>query len=625
MNQDINQITTHDLWVESRQMSLTMARTSATTIELRIKRPANVVALDGAVLMMSTKSINPNDYPQDGTRYVGSAVWGDPAASMIGGLAQIIGFWSAFFEQPFPSTTPDSSGMIEETITVTGTDPNETYYASIHGATNVLQYYPLGIQSYPLESSRIEKDSSSFTGSITSLPTAPTNPTPYMVYFDQQLGLVQFWDDVRAVWVPTRADSIPTGTVNPGVPGQAYLLPSATAVKIFDGKTWVTADSTNLRLLTQGNAWTPVSSTQTGVEFPEAPDLATLYYDYTTRVIQYWDGVTWQIPSPTTTLFNNGTATFPAFTTAFTVEQLDLVIPYPGLLFYNTKMKVLNVFDGTKWTQANTDQQGTPSTDKIRIGNDGSYDERLRLIRVLKTQLGWPALCVELSEDMFNIAIDNALETYRQLSVGAYERRFVLFNLLYDQQTYYLNSPMDETDRIVQVQHIHRLNILGVNSSTSNDNIYYQAFLAQFYNQGHTDMLSIHLMAQLSEEFKRIFAGDLPFVWNEAKRELFITRRVSRTEKIIIEAECERTEQELLLDRYCKQWLQGWALAECKETLGLMRSKYSSGTPGPAGTITLNGETLLAEARQDFTELKEALLNYEAQNAEHGNLSFAFF
>lgn len=138
-------------------------------------------------------------------------------------------------------------------------------------------------------------------------------------------------------------------------------------------------------------------------------------------------------------------------------------------------------------------------------------------------------------------------------------------------------------------------------------------------------MLSIHLMAMLGEEFKRMFAGDLPFVWNEARRELLITRRISRNEKVIIEAECERTEQELLLDRYCKQWLQGWAMAEAKETLGLIRSKYTSGTPGPAGTITLNGETLLAEARQDFTELKESLLNYEAQNAEHGNLSFALF
>lgn len=633
MNDNINQITTHDLWVEARKMNLTITRSSPTSITLTISRPTDVVALDGAVLVLSTKSITPNDYPSDGVRYSPSTVWGDlkkndPAGTADEiGAGQVVGFWSRMFEQPFPDGTPDVEGNITWSIEITGTDPNQTYYSSVHGTTNVLQYYPLGIQSYPLESSRIEKDSSSFTGSIPSLPYAPTDPSPGFVYFDQQLSLVQYWDDARGVWIPTRADSIPTGPINPGIPGQAYLYPSATAIRIFDGKKWVNADSSNLqvRMPDPGNPWQAITAVTSGTELPESPLPGDLFYNYTSRTIQYWDGATWQIPSASTTLFNNGATVFPAFTAPFTVQDLDLVTPYVGLLFYNTKQKVLNVFDGSRWIQANTDQQGTPSTDKTRIGNDGSYDERLRLIRILKTQLGYPTQCVELTEDHFNVAIDNALETYRQLSIGAYRRRFILFTLQFDQPTYYLNSPLDDTDKIVQVQQIHRLNILGINSSTSNDNIYYQAFLAQYYNAGHTDMLSIHLMAQLSEEFKRIFAGDLPFIWDEASRELTITRRISRTERVLLEAECERTEQELLLDRYCKQWLQGWALAECKETLGLIRSKYTSGTPGPAGTITLNGDTLLAEARQDFTELREQLLNYEAQNAEHGNLSFAFF
>lgn len=64
------------------------------------------------------------------------------------------------------------------------------------------------------------------------------------------------------------------------------------------------------------------------------------------------------------------------------------------------------------------------------------------------------------------------------------------------------------------------------------------------------------------------------------------------------------------------------AIAECKEMLGLIRSKYTSGTPGPSGNITLNGETLLTEARTDFTEWKQALLDWEHSSAEVGNISF---
>lgn len=623
MANTINQITTHDLWVESRQFHLEISRPSPTTILLTLKRPAELTAVDGALLVLSNTQIVPTDYPEDGVKYEnGSLVWNQPGVDMIGD-AQVITWWSDFFGNPLPAGTLSADGTeLEWTVTVTGTDPNAVYYASVHGVTNVLQYYPIGIQSYPLESSRIEKDSSSYTGSIPTLPYAPTNPAPGTVYFDQQLNLVQYWDVSRGVWIPSRSDTIATGAFNPGVTGQAYLLTSSSSIKIFDGKTWVVASPTNLQVRIPGPTWAPFTAITTGTTLPPTPSVGDFAYDYTTQRLQYWDGAVWQIANASTTLFNTGSSVVPAFTTPFTVEPTDLIVPHVGLLFYNTAQKVLNVWNGTGWEQANTAQQGTPTTDKTGIGNDGSYDERMRLIRILKSQLGWPTQCVELTEEHFNIAIDNALDTYRQLSVSAYERRFILYTMLTDQQLYYLNSPSDGTDRVVAVQKIHRLNILGANSMNWDSNIYFQTFLSQFYSSGYTDILSIHLMHSLSEEFQRIFAGDLPFIWNEARRELAVSRRIQRNEKVILEVELERTEQELLLDRWCKQFLQNWALAECKEMLGLIRSKYASGTPGPSGTINLNGETLLAEARQDFTELKEALLNYEHQNGEHGNISF---
>lgn len=620
MAHEINQMTTHELWIESREFQLELARPTPSTIQLTIRRPANPRVLDGAVLTLSTAAITANNYPEDGERFTPSLVWGDPSASTIGG-AQVVGFWSGILTQPLPVGTAVGE-LVEWTVTVTGTDPSTVYYASVHGLTNVLQYYPIGIQSYPLESSRIEKDSSSFTGSIPSYPSAPVNPNPGTVYYDQQLNLVQYWDSTRSVWIPTRTDTITTGPINPGTPGQTYLFSVATQLKVFDGKKWTIASPANLQLAVPGPAWVPLNTVRAATELPDAPTVGDVVYDYTSRRVQYWDGASWQVPTPSSTLFNTGSAIIPAFIGPFTVEPTDLVTPYPGLLFYNTSSRTLNVFNGTSWEQANTSQQGTPTTEKIGVGTDGSYDERLRLIRVLKSQLGYPTQCVELTEDHFNIAIDNALETYRQLSIGAYEMRYMLFTLLNDQQTYYLNSPVEQTDRIVTVHKIHRLNILGANSMNWDTNVYFQTFLSQFYSSGYTDILSIHLMHSLSEEFRRIFAGDMPFVWNEARRELQIARRISRNEKVVLEVELERPEQELLLDRWCKQWLQGWAMAECKEILGLIRSKYSSGTPGPAGTITLNGETLLSEARQDFTDLRQQLFDYEVQNSEHGNVSF---
>lgn len=619
MSSTFTENTTHDLWVEARQFNIDIARPDSTTIRLSFTRPVDLSVADGALVVLGTRPVDVNDYPEDGTRYPNpSTVWGSAGADHISDH-QVVAFYSAINGLPFPTgTLSDDGASVSWSIDVTGTDPNVTYYASIHAASNVLQYYPFGIQSYPLESAPLEKAVVSYTGSIPSLASAPTSPSPDMVYYDQQLKLVQYWDSTRSVWIPTRTDSIMSGEYNPGIPGQAYMLAGNT-LKVFDGVQWATADSTNLQFLA-GATWVPFIKISGLTQLPTSPLVGEVVYNFTSKRVQYWDGSDWQIPTPSTALF--GPSNIPAFSTPFTVESQDLITPYIGLLFYNTTSHKLLVFNGSIWKHANTEQAGTPISDKLGIGNDGTYDQRLRLINILKAQLGWPAQCVELAEEQFNVAIDNALDTYRQLCVGAYEQRYMVYNLLPNQQVYFLNSPTDRTDAIVSVMKVHRLNVLGV-TGAGPDNTWGMAYAQQFAQiaNGGGALLDAHLIYSWSEEFNRIFAGDIPFVWNEARRELFLKRAIRQNEKVVLEVELERSEQELMSDRWCKQFIQNWALAECKEYLGLIRSKYSSGTPGPAGTITLNGETLLAEARQDFTELKQALLDYEYQNSEHGNLA----
>ena len=307
-----------------------------------------------------------------------------------------------------------------------------------------------------------------------------------------------------------------------------------------------------------------------------------------------------------------------------TVEPQALLPPYLGQLFYNTSERALNAWNGVAWNKVNTDQEGTSTSDKIAIGSDGSYAERAALIKILQGQLGWPQTCVELKEEQFNIAMDNALQNYRQLSAGAYRRAFILYKLMPNQQLYFLNSAIDKTDHIVDIHKIHRMGPLGVFGGGPND-VWSQAFAARYYDlaQGGGDILSAYEVQMYGEELERIFAGELTFQWNEFKRELFLTRAVRGFETVIIECMLERSEQEIFTDRWCQQYIQNWALAELKMMLGIIRSKYASGTPGAAGTINLNGELLISEARQDMTELKEELLNYEYGGpVTHGNCAF---
>jgi hypothetical protein len=55
-----------------------------------------------------------------------------------------------------------------------------------------------------------------------------------------------------------------------------------------------------------------------------------------------------------------------------------------------------------------------------------------------------------------------------------------------------------------------------------------------------------------------------------------------------------------------KQWIRRYALVLCKETLGQIRSKFST-LPVPGESITLNGPALLSEAAAEKKELRDEL------------------
>jgi hypothetical protein len=55
-----------------------------------------------------------------------------------------------------------------------------------------------------------------------------------------------------------------------------------------------------------------------------------------------------------------------------------------------------------------------------------------------------------------------------------------------------------------------------------------------------------------------------------------------------------------------RQWVRNYAFALCKELLGLIRSKFSN-VPIPNAELTLNGDALVSQGREDQTNLKTEL------------------
>lgn len=344
----------------------------------------------------------------------------------------------------------------------------------------------------------------------------------------------------------------------------------------------------------------PASSTP-----PLDPTMGQVYYNSQTGKVSMWAGGSW----------------VPAGVGVTQVGSTEPAFSQVGQFFYNTQTEKLYCYDGSGYVLTNTANQGIPMTDK-RAGNDGSSDERAKLMNVIKRQMGYPTICIELDDSHFTIAIDNALEEFRRRCDNAYTMKYYTLPAQKAQDIYYLNDPVTGTDKVADIIKIWRVSGLGLVGQGDNG-IYGQSFLQQLYAPGVVDLTSIYLMNSYAEQFSQIFAGEIGFRWNEANRQLQLLRRLNKDEKVLVECTAERTEQELLVDRYATQWLQGWAVSEVKMILGHIRSKYQQ-LPGAGGGISLNGSEMLQSAMEDQTELLRQIMDFEVGNggSTFGNYSF---
>lgn len=331
---------------------------------------------------------------------------------------------------------------------------------------------------------------------------------------------------------------------------------------------------------------------------PENPDVGEVYFNVDLKTVFMWNGISWMPASA------NDVRSGPML-------PLDNVTT--GTFFYNYNTAELHIKTDDGWKLATKRQSKGPMYMTEYVGTDKSYDERDNLIQTLKYQLGWPKVCVELDDTHFNIGIDNALQEFRARSDSAYYRRHMFMKILPEQQVYYLNDPATGTNRIVQVIKIFRSNRFGHISSGA-DALYYQPFYQQMFTGNMFDLTSYHLLYQYGETFNQLFAGDINFEWRETTRELRIFKYMKQEEYVLLECMVEKTEQEIILDRYSTRFIQNWALAECKIMLGTIRSKFGS-QAGPNGGMTLNGSELIQQGNEDQRELLESLYNFERGNA----------
>lgn len=244
------------------------------------------------------------------------------------------------------------------------------------------------------------------------------------------------------------------------------------------------------------------------------------------------------------------------------------------------------------------------------MSNSMGYSSREQLIREMQLRLADGIVDVELDREHYDIAINKALSTYRQLSSGSVEESMI-FITTQDGVTEYTLP-----DEVMEVRRLYRRGI-GTNSGGGTN---FDPFDVAFNNMymlqaGQVGGLAVFdAFAQYKETVGRIFGSEYNFLWNRNTKVLKILRNVRHEEEVAVGVYNYIPESILLKDVYASQFLSNYALAMSKFILGEARSKYTSGLPGAGGAIQLNGDSLKAEAQAELEKLKESIHLMEEGN-----------
>lgn len=264
----------------------------------------------------------------------------------------------------------------------------------------------------------------------------------------------------------------------------------------------------------------------------------------------------------------------------------------------------------------------SPMWRTLGVGDDGSPDERRELHDVIRQLLGAPAVKVELSKSQLDTCIDNGLKQLRKYSGHSYKRGFFFLDLWPNQQTYELKDKCTEFHKIQRVNSVYRLRSAFLRGAYSGYDIFGYAALKQLYTLGSFDILSFHLVSSFIEELEHLFATRITFQWIEKTRELKLYNAVHASERVLVDANIERTEQDLFTDRETNLWLQRWAVAEAKMALSQSRGKFQS-LPGPNGSTVLNAQELITQSEAEKAVLMDELEDSAMSNAvEVGQKAF---
>lgn len=230
------------------------------------------------------------------------------------------------------------------------------------------------------------------------------------------------------------------------------------------------------------------------------------------------------------------------------------------------------------------------------------------LFENLRLRLGGDIIDLELDPQHYEAAYNYSIKLYRQRAQNATIESYTLF--MVEKNVYEYTLPSE----FINVRSLFRRTV-GLEtgpSSTSFDPFSSAILNTYLLNYNYTGgMATYDFYAGYVELAARMFGGYLTYTFNPVTKLLKITRDFKGTgERILIWADIQRPELELLQDPGAGVWIGDYTLATLKGIIGEAREKFGT-IAGPGGGTSLNGSAMKAEAKAAQEVLLDDLRKYQ--------------
>lgn len=219
----------------------------------------------------------------------------------------------------------------------------------------------------------------------------------------------------------------------------------------------------------------------------------------------------------------------------------------------------------------------------------------------ITTALGGALVDIELTTADYTLAFERAKRIFIQRGNNNFDKKYISLDVTAGTEDYTLVTG-DNIDTIIQ--------IIKPKSGFSSANPFYVEYIQGMFGSMisggmSSSLLTYELQMQTLENFDRYFINHIDYIWKKRDNTLKLLKspEVDETWFLEIFADLSDDEYRDLI------WIQNFAIAESKIILGMAYRKFSTITT-PAGEVTLHGEQLIVDGKEEKLTLLENIADY---------------